>query len=97
MSTSNVEKEGGPDKDHDDKETGNGNIVSVTVDGAEKRVRRGNYVVSEFKATVGVDAALALDEVIEGQFKELSDDAKLKIKGGEVFISHARSGASSHG
>lgn len=95
MSTSDAEKNDGHGKDHDDKE--HGNIVSVTVDGVEKLVRRGNYVVSEFKATVGVDAALALDEVIGGQFKELSDDAKLKIKGGEVFISHARSGASSHG
>ncbi len=72
-----------------------GPIVEVTVDGALKSVHRGHWVVSEFKQEVGVDPAKALDELVGGELKPLQDTDKLVIKGGEVFVSHARDGASS--
>lgn len=70
-------------------------FVVVRVDGGEHRVRPGVYVVKNFKKLVGVDPTYELDQVIGGEFKELHDDAKIVIKGGEVFVSHVRGGAAS--
>jgi uncharacterized protein YabE (DUF348 family) len=69
--------------------------VEVKVDGKEHRVAEGEYLVSEFKKRVGVDAARELDEVRHGELKPLDDNQTICIKGGEVFISHARCGGSS--
>ena len=70
-------------------------LVTVTVDGQAKEVARGKYVVSEFKAIVGVPADYELDQVVDGEFGPLADDATLHIKGDEVFVSHVRRGGSS--
>jgi hypothetical protein len=72
-----------------------GKSVTVTVDTQPHTVRKGRYVVSDFKATVGVDAAYQLDEVVNGEFIERKDAEKISIKGGEVFVSHVRGGAAS--
>jgi hypothetical protein len=85
-------KEQGPDhgeQHHHKKE------VTVTVDGKTQHVPEGTYVVSEFKKLVGVDPSKELDEVVHGELKPLDDNHKIHIKGGEVFISHARQGGSS--
>jgi len=68
--------------------------VVVTVDGKSHHVPEGTYVVSDFKKLVGVDTAKELDEVVHGELKPLDDSQKIHIKGGEVFISHARQGGS---
>jgi hypothetical protein len=70
-------------------------LVTVSVDGQSKEVARGKYLVSEFKAVVGVPVDYELDQVVEGEFKPLADDATLHIKGHEVFVSHVRRGGSS--
>lgn len=72
-----------------------GPIVTVTVDGNEKEIHRGDYVVSEFKEKVGVDPALELAEVVKGQLVPLGDSGRIVIKGGEVFFSRVRKGSSS--
>jgi hypothetical protein len=69
--------------------------VLVKVDGNEHRVTAGDYVVSRFKELVGVDAGRELDEVIHGELRPLKDEQIICIRGGEVFISHARGGGSS--
>ena len=69
--------------------------VAVTVDGKTHHVPEGTYVVSEFKKLVGVDPSKELDEVVHGELKPLDDNQTIHIKGGEVFISHARQGGSS--
>lgn len=69
--------------------------VTVTVDGKPHDVHKGSYVVSEFKKLVGVDPSKELDEVVHGELKPLDDNQTIHIKGGEVFISHARQGGSS--
>jgi hypothetical protein len=72
--------------------------VTVTVDGLQKTVHRGHIVVAAFKQEVGVEASKDLDEIINGELKPLQDTDSLVLKGGEVFISHARTGgSSSHG
>lgn len=70
-------------------------LVTVSVDGQPKEVARGKYLVSEFKAIVGVPADYELDQVVDGEFKPLADDATLHVKGHEVFVSHVRRGGSS--
>jgi hypothetical protein len=69
--------------------------VTVTVDGKSYHVPEGTYVVSEFKKLVGVAPSKELDEVVHGELKPLDDNQTIHIKGGEVFISHARQGGSS--
>jgi hypothetical protein len=69
--------------------------VTVTVDGKQHRVPEGHYVVADFKKLVGVDPSKELDEVVRGEFKPLDDNQRIHIKGGEVFVSHARQGGSS--
>ena len=69
--------------------------VQVTVDNVKHEVRRGEYVVAEFKKVVGVDPAKELDEIVNGELKPLDDNARIHIKGGEVFVSHVRTGGSS--
>jgi hypothetical protein len=67
--------------------------VIVTVDGVEKRVPRGTYVVSVFKQLVGVDASRELDEVVHGEFVPLNDNATIDIEHHEKFVSHVRTGS----
>jgi len=76
-------------KEHPEKK------VRVTVDGKPHEVRPGTYVVSEFKKEVRVDPSLELDQVINGQFIPLDNNATIEIKGDEVFVSHVPQGGSS--
>lgn len=69
--------------------------VEVSVDGTTKTVLKGKYVVSEFKTVVGVPADYELDQVVDGKFEPLADDATIHVKEGEVFVSHVRRGGSS--
>jgi len=70
-------------------------LVTVTVDGIEKRVLQGTYIVSVFKQLVGVDASRELDEVVHGEFKPLDDNGSITIEHHEKFVSHVRTGSSS--
>ena len=72
-----------------------GKLVTVTVDTKPHTVRKGRYVVSDFKRLVGVDPSYQLDEVVNAQFVELKDTEKVSIKGSEIFVSHVRGGAAS--
>jgi hypothetical protein len=70
-------------------------LVQVTIDGKHKTIQAGKYTAAELKRVLGVDPSRVLDEVIGGEFKELSDNGTVHIKGGEVFVSHVRQGQSS--
>lgn len=78
-----------PDEAHRPK------LVTVTVDGVEKQVPAGTYVVSAFKQLVGVEASRELDEVVHGEFKPLDDTETIEIEHHEKFVSHVRTGSSS--
>ena len=83
------------EKDIKDGDQKKGKLVTVTVDTKPHTVRKGRYLVSDFKRLVGVDPTYQLDEVVNGQFVELKDTEKMSIKGGEIFVSHVRGGAAS--
>jgi uncharacterized protein YceH (UPF0502 family) len=70
-------------------------LVCVTVDGEEKQLRAGRYRVSVFKKAVGVDPTYELEILEDGKLVPLADDAHIRIRCGESFISHVRGGASS--
>jgi len=83
------------DQDIKDGDRKKGKLVTVTVDTKPHTVRKGRYIVSDFKRLVGVDPTYQLDEVVDGEFIERKDTEKISIKGKEVFVSHVRGGAAS--
>lgn len=72
-----------------------GPIVDITVNGTTVRIHRGRRTVTEIKDAAGVPRADVLEQVVDGQLKELPDDGSVVIKGGEQFVSHVRGAASS--
>ncbi len=72
-------------------------LVPVTIDNRTVEVQSREWVVSQLKATLGVDASRELEQVVGGKLVPLDDNAKIHIRGGEVFVSHVRGGGSSHG
>lgn len=70
-------------------------LVTVTINNIDVKIHRGNYTVAKLKEALGVELSQELDQIINGQLKPLSDDNHVVIKGHEVFVSHARTGASS--
>jgi hypothetical protein len=70
-------------------------LVQVIVDRHPKKVASGPYRVSVFKHEVGVPPEKELDQIIRGVIKPLDDNSTIVIAGGEVFISHERTGAAS--
>ena len=80
---------GNPGQGGGDKE------AHITVDNEPKKVREGDWVVSELKATVGVDPAKVLAEITPTGLIDLDDTAHINVKDGQRFMSHARKGGSS--
>jgi hypothetical protein len=74
---------------------GTKHLVTISVDGSDRWVPKGKYVVSEFKGMVAVSPEYELDQVEDGRFEPLPDGDTVHIKGGEVFVSHVRRGGSS--
>jgi hypothetical protein len=68
-------------------------LVDVVVDRITRRVLAGPYRVSVFKHDVGVPSAKELDQIIKGVITPLDDNSTIVITGGEVFVSHERTGA----
>ena len=69
--------------------------IQINLDGNEREIEKGKYLVGTLKKLVRVPDDYELDLVINGEFKPLADDAEIKIKGGEVLVSHVRRGGSS--
>ena len=82
--------ENGGDGKSDDKR-----LVVFNLDGKERQIEKGKYKVSELKQMFGIPADYEFDQVVDGNFEPLKDDEKVKIHGGEVFVSHVRGGGSS--
>lgn len=70
-------------------------LVQINLDGQNRDVEKGKYLVSALKEHIGVPGDYELDLVESGEFKPLADTAEIKIKGGEVLVSHVRRGGSS--
>jgi hypothetical protein len=69
--------------------------IIIIVDGAEHKVRPGEWAVAALKAQLGIDPAKVLAEITSHGLKDLADDAKIELHNHERFMTHARSGGSS--
>lgn len=72
-----------------------GPMVSITINNVPIDIHRGRQTVVKIKAAGAVPLADVLEQVIGGKLTPLPDDGAVTIKGGEVFISHVKDGASS--
>lgn len=70
-------------------------FVTITVDGAAHSVRKGKYSVSVLKELTDVNPDYQLAAVVGSVFNDLEDGDTVKIKGGEIFVSHPRVGTAS--
>ena len=70
-------------------------LVTIMVDGVERRVRRGRWVVKELKAALGIDPAKVLAEITPQGLKDLDDNSEIEVHAHEKFMTHARSGGAS--
>jgi len=84
---------GGEASDH--RELPDRHLVRITLDSVHRQVEKGRYIVSALKTKLGVPADYELDAVHKGEFTALADDAEIKVKGGDEFVSHTRRGGSS--
>lgn len=70
-------------------------LVEVELNGTPKRLAGGDYIGRTLKLALGVPTEYELDEVIHGEFKEIPNDKKVHVHGGEKFVSHCGQGQSS--
>lgn len=70
-------------------------LVTIVVDGVDRRVRPGKWVVSALKAVLGIDPAKVLAEITPQGLKDLADNETIEVHAKEQFMTHARSGGSS--
>ena len=69
-------------------------VVNITVNDIGREIHRGSRNVSEIKTIGEVPLNYMLEQLIDGKLKELDDNGSVVIKGGEIFISHIKDGAS---
>lgn len=70
-------------------------LIRIYLDGNERFVRKGDWVVKDLKAALGVDPAKVLAEITPHGLVDLDDNATIKVHEDEKFMEHARSGGSS--
>lgn len=78
--------------DHNDRHP---KLVEVELNGAPTRIPAGEYTGNTLKEALGVPPDHQLDQVTKGKFDEVKNDEKIRIKGGEKFVSHCGQGQSS--
>jgi hypothetical protein len=71
-------------------------IVKIKIDNTTYDIPKGLITVAALKTLAGIPASKELEQVVDGVLTPLADDASVRIHGGEIFISHARRGGSSH-
>jgi hypothetical protein len=79
------------------KEDGQGHKVPVTIDNRTVEIQAREWAVSQLKIALGVDPSRDLEQVVDGKLVPLDDNAKIHIRGHEVFVGHVHGGGSSHG
>jgi hypothetical protein len=88
MQTNEAAREA-PGKEHERR------LVEVELNGTPKHIAGGEYTGRTLKLALGVPVEHELDEVVRGEFKEIANDKKVHVHGGEKFVSHCGQGQSS--
>jgi hypothetical protein len=79
------------------KEHSQGHKVPVVIDNRTVEIQAKEWIVSQLKIALGVDPSRELEQVVDGKLAPLDDNARVHIRGHEVFVSHVRGGGSSDG
>ena len=70
--------------------------IAVTIDRERREISPGKYTGGRLEQALGVPADYELDQVLNGEFIQITDEAEIILeKGGEHFVSHVRRGGSS--
>lgn len=69
--------------------------VTVSINGIDRKTHAGDNTVKHLRTIGAVPTDEVLSEFKGGKFEDLSDDGTVKIKGGEIFTSHVKTGSSS--
>jgi hypothetical protein len=77
------------DKEHERK------LIEVELNGKPRHIAGGEYIGRTLKLALGVPVEHELDEVVRGEFKEIPNEKKVHVQGGEKFVSHCGQGQSS--
>jgi hypothetical protein len=70
-------------------------LVTVTLNGVGKEIKRGEYTGRNLKLALGVPVEYELDQVVGGEFKPIANDDRVHVRGGETYVSHVGQGQSS--
>lgn len=77
---------------HDDRHP---KIVEVELNDSPKRIAAGEYTGKKLKEALGAPVDHQLDLVTKGKFDEVKNEEKIRINGGEKFVSYCGQGQSS--
>jgi len=70
-------------------------LVTVELNGTPQRIKAGKYSGRSLKLALGVPLEHELEQVVGGEFKPITNDTDIRIKGGEKFVSHVGQGQAS--
>lgn len=70
-------------------------LVTVELNGTPQRIMAGKYSGRTLKLALDVPLEYELEQVVGGEFKPITDDTDIRIKGGEKFVSHIGQGQAS--
>ena len=70
-------------------------LVTIVVDGTDRQVRPGKWVVRDLKSYLGIDQAKVFAEITPQGLKDLDDGADTEVHEKEQYMTHARTGSSS--
>ncbi len=74
---------------------GERHTVTVELNGTPRQITAGTYTGRSLRLALGVPLEYELEEVVRGEFKPISNDATVHVKGGETFVSHVGHGRAS--
>jgi hypothetical protein len=70
-------------------------LITIIVDGVDRQVRAGKWIVRDLKAALQIDPAKVLAQITPQGLKDLDDGEVIELHEKEQFMTHARSGGSS--
>lgn len=71
------------------------NLVAVKVDGDPRMIPPGDYTGASLKKVLNIPLEHVLELVRHHKFEPIDNGEKIKIKGGEEFVTHCGQGQSS--
>lgn len=72
-----------------------GKKVEISINGKPYRTHTGDNLVEHLRKLGGIPATDILSQLKDGKFVDLDNDARVKIHGHEIFVSHPPSAGSS--